>query len=152
MEDTMAFREGPVDLEALQRAQKAAPAAPNLVIPRPTQAGAVLMVTRERLEAPSQRVTVLNTSPNQNHIVMDRHMRGHELRPGERKEVEMLVDEIEAFRKLGAPHRGMYTPMGKQYPIPLPQHPLRFIDLPAPPSARQDDGGGGDNLPSVGNP
>jgi hypothetical protein len=147
----MTFQEGPVDLEAMQRAQKAAPAAPNLVLPRPTQSGSVLLVSRERFEAPSQWVTVMNTSPVQTHIVLDRFMNGHELKPGERREVEMLVDEIEAFRKLGAPNRGMYTPMGKQYPIPLPPHPLRFIDIPAPPSARRDDGGGGDNSPSVRN-
>jgi hypothetical protein len=86
----MTFHEGPVDLEAMQRAQKAAPAAPNLVIPRPAQAGSVLFVSRERLEAPSQRVTVMNISPIQTHIVIDRHMHGHELRPGEKKEIEML--------------------------------------------------------------
>jgi hypothetical protein len=45
----------------------------------------VLLVSRERLEAPSQRVTVLNTSPVQTHIIIDRFMHGHELRPGERK-------------------------------------------------------------------
>jgi hypothetical protein len=56
----------------------------------------VIQVTRERLEAPSRRVTVLNTSPIQTHVVIDRFMNGHELRPGERKEVEMLVDEIAA--------------------------------------------------------
>jgi hypothetical protein len=45
----------------------------------------------------------------QTHIVIDRFMNGHELRPGERKEVEMLVDEIAAFRELGRPNRGVYT-------------------------------------------
>jgi hypothetical protein len=102
-----------------------APPAPNLVIPRPTRWGAVIQVTRERLEAPSQRVTVMNTSPIQKHIVIDRFMNGHELRPGEKKEVEMLVDEIAAFRELGRPNRGVYMsgPLAGQ---PLPPHPLRF--------------------------
>jgi hypothetical protein len=31
----MSFQEGPVDLEAMQRAPKAAPPAANLMIPRP---------------------------------------------------------------------------------------------------------------------
>jgi hypothetical protein len=91
-------------------------------------------------------------SPIQTHIVIDRFMNGHELLPGQKKEIEMLVTEIASFRELGKPNRGIYpsgSPLAGQ---PLPPHPLRFIDLPAPPSARQDDGGGGDNLPSVGNP
>ena len=120
--------------EAMQRTQKAAPPGANLVIPRPTQWGAVILVSRERLEAPSQRVTVLNTSPMQTHIVIDRFMNGHELRPGEKKEVEMLVDEIAAFRELGRPNRGVH-PSGPLAGQPLPPHPLRFIDLPDPPSA-----------------
>jgi hypothetical protein len=138
----MTFHEGPVDLEAIQRAQNAAPPAANLVIRRPTQSGPVILMTRERLEAPSQRVTVMNTSPIQTHIVIDRFMNGHELRPGEKhelrpgekKEVEMLVDEIAAFRELSRPNRGVY-PSGPLAGQPLPPHPLRFVDLPDPPPA-----------------
>jgi hypothetical protein len=129
----MTFHEGPVDLEAMHRLEKAAPTAPNLLIPRPMQSGAIL-VSRERLEAPSQRVTVLNTSPVQTHIVIDRFMNGHELRPGEKKEIEMLVDEIAAFRELGRPNRGVYQ-SGPLTGQPLPPHPLRFVDLPEPPTA-----------------
>jgi hypothetical protein len=150
-EFAMTFREGPVDIEAMQSAQKAPPPTPNLMVGRPTNWGAVVLVSRERLEAPSQRVTVFNTSPNQTHFVIDRQMLGHELRSGEKKEIEMLVDEIAAFRELGRPNRGVY-PSGALAGQPLPPHPLRFIDLPAPPSARRDDGGGGDNPPSAGNP
>jgi hypothetical protein len=130
----MTFHEGPVDLQAMQRAEKAAPPAPNLVIPRLTPSGAVVLMSRERLEAPSQRVTVMNTSPIQTHIVIDRFMNGHELRPGEKKEVEMLVDEIAAFRELGRPNRGVYA-SGPLTGQPLPPHPLRFVDLPDPSSA-----------------
>jgi hypothetical protein len=128
-EHIMIFREGPVDLEAMQSAQKAAPPAPNLIIPRPTQSGAVILMSRERFEAPSQRVTVMNTSPIQTHVVIDRFMNGHELQPGEKKEIEMLVDEIAALRELGRPNRGVY-PSGPLAGQPLPPHPLRFIDLP----------------------
>jgi hypothetical protein len=50
-----------------------------------------------------------NTSPIiQTHSVIDRYMNGHELRPGQKKEMEMLVDEIAEFRKLGRPNRGVY--------------------------------------------
>jgi hypothetical protein len=94
---------------------------------------------------------VLNTSPVQTHIVIDRFMNGHELQSGQKKEIEMLVNEIAAFRELGRPNRGVY-PSGPLAGQPLPPHPLRFIDLPATPSARQDDGGRGDNPPSAGNP
>jgi hypothetical protein len=130
----MTFHEGPVDLEAMQRAEKAAPPANNLMIPRPTQAGAVLLVSKERLEVPSEWVTVMNTSPVQTHVVIDRYMNGHELPAGEKKEIEMLVDEMEAFRQLGRPNRGV-CPEGPLAGQPLPPHPLRFIDLPEPPSA-----------------
>ena len=35
----------------------------------------------------------------QNHIVIDRFNVGHELRPGEAREMEMLNDEIANFRE-----------------------------------------------------
>jgi hypothetical protein len=43
-------------------------------------------------------------------------------RPGDKKKIEMLVDEIAAFRKLGQPNRGVYAsgPLAGQ---PLPPHP-----------------------------
>ena len=50
--------------------------------------------SKERLNAPSSRVIVKNTSEVQNHIVIDRFNVGHELRPGEAREMEMLNDEI----------------------------------------------------------
>jgi hypothetical protein len=72
--------------------------------------------------------------PARTHVVIDRRMNGHELRSGEKKEVDMLVDEIAAFRELGRPNRGFY-PFGPLAGQPLPPHPLRFVDLPDPPSA-----------------
>jgi hypothetical protein len=44
----MTVREGPVDLEAMQRVQNPALPAANMVIPRSTQAGVVILVTRAR--------------------------------------------------------------------------------------------------------
>jgi hypothetical protein len=46
----------------------------------------------------------------------------------------MLLDEIAEFRNLGRPNRGAYT-SGPLVGQPLPPHPLRFVDLPDPPSA-----------------
>jgi hypothetical protein len=100
----------------------------------------------ERLKAPHQLVRVQNTSPVQTHIVIDRQQNGHELRPGEIKEVDMLVDDIASLRELARPNRGFYT-HGHLFGRPLPQHPLRFVDLPTPALARVDDGGGGDGHP-----
>ena len=45
--------------------------------------------SKERLNAPSSRVIVKNTSEIQNHIVIDRFNVGHELRPGEAREMEL---------------------------------------------------------------
>jgi hypothetical protein len=45
------------------------------------------------------------------------------------RRMRRTVDEIEAFRQLGRPNRGVY-PSGPLAGQPLPPHPLRFIDLP----------------------
>ena len=58
--------------------------------------------SKQRLNAPSSRVIVKNTSEVQNHIVIDRFNVGHELRPGEAREMEMLNDEIAIFRSSAA--------------------------------------------------
>ena len=61
--------------------------------------------SKERLNAPSSRVIVKNTSEVQNHIVIDRFNVGHELRPGEAREMEMLNDEIANFQEQRRPDR-----------------------------------------------
>jgi hypothetical protein len=87
---------------------------------------------------------VWNSSQGQTHVIIDRHQYAHVLHPGEKKEVDLPVDEIEAFRNLSAPNRGVYL-SGPYAGAPLPPHPLRFIDIPLAPSKRVDDGGGGDS-------
>jgi hypothetical protein len=77
----------------------------------------------------------------QTHIIIDRHQCAQVLHPGEKKEVDLPVDEIEAFRELSASNRGVY-PSGPYAGAPLPPHPVRFIDIPQAPSKREDDGGG----------
>jgi hypothetical protein len=147
------MQEGPVDLDALVAKNRPPSASEMIIAPKldqprvpPLTPQVIVVADSNRLNKPSQRVTVLNTSRATNHIVIDRFMHGHELRPGEMKEIEMVADEIEAFRLLGRENRGIYT-SGHLVGQPLPPHPLRFLDLPNLPSARQDDGGGGDGHP-----
>jgi hypothetical protein len=112
--------------------------------PPPAVPQFVMLPDKRRFEADHQRVIVWNSSQVQTHIIIDRHQCSQVLRPGEKKEVDLPVDEIEAFRSLSAPNRGVYT-YGSQTGLPLPPHPLRFIDIPEAPSKRVDDGGGRDS-------
>ena len=86
--------------------------------------------TPGRLAAPSTLVIIQNTSEAQIHIVVDRFNVGHELRPGEKRQIEMLNDEIESFREQRKP--------GRLYPnidplragMPKPLHPILIVDVP----------------------
>jgi hypothetical protein len=146
------MRDGPVDLDSLR--QKVPPQASDMVTPvtivKPTPHPAVpqmvMLADDRRLRSDHHTVTVRNTSHNQAHIIVDRHMNCHELRPGESKQVDMLDDEVAAFRELGRPNRGVYS-SGHLAGMPLPAHPLQFPEMPLPESARIDDGGGGDSGP-----
>ena len=62
----------------------------------------------------------------QNHIVIDRFNVGHELRPGEAREMEMLNHEIANFREQRRPDR--FFP-GTTTPKPL--HPIIIEDVPS---------------------
>jgi hypothetical protein len=83
-----------------------------------------LVPTPERLALKNQRVIIHNTSREQTHIIIDRNLEGVELRPGERKEIDMTVDEIENLRHLGRSDRGFYK-SGHNVGKPLPPHPVR---------------------------
>jgi len=82
--------------------------------------------SKERLNAPSSRVIVKNTSEVQNHIVIDRFNVGHELRPGEAREMEMLDVEIANFQEQRRPDR--FYP-GTTTPKPL--HPIIIEGVPS---------------------
>ena len=82
--------------------------------------------SKERLNAPSSRVVVKNTSEVQTHIVIDRFNVGHELRPGEAREMEMLNDEIASFQEQRRPDR--FYP-GTTTPKPL--HPIIIEGVPS---------------------
>ncbi len=80
--------------------------------------------SKEQLNAPSSRVIVKNTSEVQNHIVIDRFNVGHELRPGEAREMEMLNDEIANFQEQRRPDR-FYPGIDTTEPArPKPPHPI----------------------------
>ncbi len=51
------------------------------------------------MPAKSQIVVVHNTAEKVTHFVMDKDGRGHELRPGQRKSIDMKTSDIEAFRR-----------------------------------------------------
>jgi hypothetical protein len=80
--------------------------------------------SKERLNAPSSRVIVKNTSEVQNHIVIDRFNVGHELRPGEAREMEMLNDEIAYFQEQRRPDRFYPTIDPTEPARPKPLHPI----------------------------
>ena len=91
-----------------------------------------VVASKDRLDQPHQTVTIKNTSDvtpglrgkivPQKHIVIDRHMTGHELDPGQSKaDVEMLVTDIEYFLKQRAPNR--FDRLGNK----LPLHPIEIV-------------------------
>jgi len=84
----------------------------------------------ERLAADHSRVTVTNTSPNQNHIVIDRFNVGHELRPGEKRELVMLNDEIANFQENRRPGRYYPEIQAGDEPKPKPPHPILIEGVP----------------------
>jgi hypothetical protein len=84
----------------------------------------------ERLSASHSRVMVTNTSSNQNHIVIDRFNVGHELRPGERREMVMLNDEIANFQEQRRPDRFYPETDRDDPPKAKPLHPIVIEGVP----------------------
>jgi hypothetical protein len=83
--------------------------------------------SQEQLARPSQFVTFMNTHPVQTHFVMNRFNQGVELRPGEKKQIEMTVDGCDTFRHLARTDRGFY-PDGPKKGQPFPPHPVKILD------------------------
>ena len=143
--------EGPVDLEALRHqkppsaAEMVTPITPPHIVSGINQPQIFLMASPARLAEKSQMVTLHNHDRFVTHVMIDRYMIGHELKPGETKELDMTIGDIEAHRDKYRPNRGVYR-SGHLTGRPLPPHPVRFVDLVMPETAGVDDGGGGDNL------
>jgi hypothetical protein len=85
-----------------------------------------------RLKLSSQRVILHNTDPRQTHIMFDRWKNGIVLLPGQKREVEMAVDELAELRSKGRANRGVYM-SGPKIGQPLPPHPVQIIDIPDEP-------------------
>jgi hypothetical protein len=54
------------------------------------------------------------------------------LLPGQKREVEMAVDELAELRSKGRANRGVYM-SGPKIGQPLPPHPVQIIDIPDEP-------------------
>jgi hypothetical protein len=80
----------------------------------------------ERLNAPCSRVWVKNTSEMQTHIVIDKYNNGHELKPGERKEMELLNEEIAVFQSHSLSDRYFPTDDPAMPGRPKPKHPIQI--------------------------
>lgn len=65
----------------------------------------MLVADEARLKAEHQLATLHNTDPAQTHIVIDRFQRGHELFPGQKREIDMLVNDIKYFQRQRRPNR-----------------------------------------------
>lgn len=85
-----------------------------------------LTPSADRLSAAHSVVTIRNTSQVQRHVVIDRHMIGHELQPGQEKHgIEMLNSEIETFIRERQP--GRVDAYGNE----RPKHPIEIVDARA---------------------
>ena len=88
-----------------------------------------IIAGKERLDAKHCLVSVKNSSDTeiahngrvipQMHVVIDRHMQGHELQPGQSKEIDLLVEQIEYFLQQRNPRR-MNPFSGRPHPL----HPI----------------------------
>jgi hypothetical protein len=95
------------------------------------------VVDMRKLALPHQLVSVRHTGepiPNPQ-LVVDRYQQGHLLQPGEVKELDLLVSQIERFRELRRPGRMIEAVVqeGEIYQmkrVEAPLHPIMIEDLP----------------------
>jgi hypothetical protein len=92
-----------------------------------------LIVTEDQLARPHQLVELRNTDRAQIHIIIDRFLQGHELMPGQTKELDLTVDDINFFRKHRAANR--LSPDGSRL---LPSHPVEVLGVREAPPANSD--------------
>jgi hypothetical protein len=102
---------------------------PTITPPTPTQ---------ERLSRPHQLVVLFNSSEVQNHAIQDRFLQLQLFRPGEKREVDMIVDELSTLVELSRTDRGYFT-FGPRKGQAYPAHPLKILGLPPAPSRSVSD-------------
>jgi hypothetical protein len=122
---------------------QAANALPGLSPPLITPSGSMVhftppVATAERLAKPHQLVLLHNTHECQAHGVKDRYEQIVWLAPGEKKELDMLVDEIATLVHLSRTDRGFF-PSGPKRGQPFPAHPVKILGLPPVQSRPIDD-------------
>jgi hypothetical protein len=122
----MPYEPGPVDIGIQQ------PVQPDINWPARSKPQ-FLIVSQEQLDKPHQLVEMRNTDRAQIHIIIDRFLQGHELLPGQTKELDMTVDDINYFRRQRAPNR--LSPDGHRV---LPQHPVEVLGVREAPPANSD--------------
>lgn len=86
--------------------------------------------TTEHLAKPWQMVTLKNTSVEQTFFVSDRFGIAVELRPGQQREVAMVVAELQNLLHQARTDRGFYE-SGPNKGQPFPAHPVRVLGIGA---------------------
>jgi len=108
-------------------------------IDRPYIIGNTGIVNVAKLAMPHQLVKVRHTGkpiPNRQ-VLVDRYGKPHTFQPGEVKEVDLLVSQIEHLRELRRPGRMIeaVTQNGEDYSmktVEAPLHPLLIEDISQP--------------------
>lgn len=122
----MAFEPGPVDIGV----QK--PVEPDRNWPARAKPQ-FLIVTQDQLDKPHQLVEMRNNDRAQTHIIIDRFLQGHEIVPGQTKEIDLTLSDVEYFRRQRAPNRLSHD--GRL----LPQHPVEVLGVREAPPANTDE-------------
>jgi hypothetical protein len=86
--------------------------------------------TAEHLALPWQTVTLKNTHPEQTHFIFDRFGVAIELRPGQQRELAMVVTELQNLMHQARTDRGFYE-CGPKKGQPFPAHPVRVLGIGA---------------------
>jgi hypothetical protein len=94
-----------------------------------------LQVPKGQLDKEHQLVTMRNTDKEQTHIVIDRFCVGHELQPGQAKEVDLLAEDIEYFQRRRHPAMVGLDEKGNPKLIPIVIEGIR--DAPSVEQAAQ---------------
>ena len=104
--------------------------------------GIALVADQERLAKKHSTVTLVNTSEQTKHVIVDRHLQPITLQPGQRKEgVEMVNDELEQLMRYRTPGR-FYPDQGDKRGQPKPDHPVLVEDIAPremPPAQRAEN-------------
>jgi hypothetical protein len=96
------------------------------------------VATQERLSKPHQLVVLFNSSEVQSYGIQDRFLQLQMLKPQEKREVAMIVDELATLIHLARTDRGFFT-SGPNRGKPFPPHPLKILGLPPVQSRPIDD-------------